>query len=255
MRVAVMGTGGLGGFFGGLLARAGHEVTFIARGAHLEAIREHGLRVKSEVSGEFTVRANATTDPAEVGPVDFVLFTVKTYDLEAAVEAIQPLVGPDTVVMPLQNGVDVPDRIARDFGREHVVVGLAEEVGDGVARRRHRVVDAPREGVGPGVHDDVDAGPLARLLHGGDALGLPLDRHEAAAVAAVVVGVLEVAADGAGVEQAGDERVPRQAVTRLDVSRDRHRHPGGDSGHGGAGLLGREHVVVGLAGEVGGGGA
>jgi 2-dehydropantoate 2-reductase len=124
MRIAIMGTGGLGGFFGGLLARAGEDVTFIARGAHLAAMRERGLTVKSEIFGEFTVPARATSEPTEVGPVDLVLLGVKTYDLDAAVEQMRPLVGPDTMVLPLQNGVDAPDRIARVVGERPVLAGL-----------------------------------------------------------------------------------------------------------------------------------
>ena len=131
MRVAVMGSGGLGGFFGGLLARAGEDVTFIARGAHLEAIRASGLTVKSELVGEFSVPARATSDPAEIGPVDLVLFTVKTYDLDAAMEQIRPLVGPETIVLPLQNGVDVADRLAGVVGRESVLGGLTY-IGSGI---------------------------------------------------------------------------------------------------------------------------
>jgi 2-dehydropantoate 2-reductase len=125
MRVAVMGSGGTGGYFGGLLARAGEEVTFLARGPHLEAIRARGLTVRSRISGGFTVPASATDDPAAVGPVDLVLFCVKAYDTDAAARAIRPLVGAGTTILPVQNGIDGAERIARVVGTGHVVGGLA----------------------------------------------------------------------------------------------------------------------------------
>ncbi len=124
MRVAVMGTGGLGGFFGGLLARAGEDVTFIARGAHLEAIRANGLTLKTEAGEQFVAPGSATSDPGEIGPVELVLFTVKTYDVDQAAELIRPLVGPETVVLPLQNGVDAAERIGRVVGAERMLIGL-----------------------------------------------------------------------------------------------------------------------------------
>lgn len=125
MKIAVMGTGGVGGYFGGRLAQAGLDVTFIARGQHLQAIRQNGLRVTSEL-GDFTIRpAQATADPAEVGPVDYVLFSVKMYDTETAGAAIRPLVGADTAVISLQNGVDNEAKLARLLGPEHVLGGVA----------------------------------------------------------------------------------------------------------------------------------
>lgn len=124
MKIAVMGSGGVGGYYGGLLARAGHDVTFIARGAHLKAIRADGLRVKS-VHGDFAISpAQATDTPAEVGPVDLVLVCVKAPDTDAAAEAIRPLVGPDTTVMSLQNGIDAAERIGAVVGMEHVAGGV-----------------------------------------------------------------------------------------------------------------------------------
>lgn len=125
MRFAIMGSGGLGGFYGGLLARAGEDVTFIARGAHLQAIRAHGLAVKSQAFGDFLVSALATDDPRIVGPVDLVLVAVKTYDLDRAAEQMRPLIGPSTVVLPLQNGIDATDRVARTIGTESVLTGVA----------------------------------------------------------------------------------------------------------------------------------
>jgi 2-dehydropantoate 2-reductase len=125
MRIAVVGAGGTGGFFGGLLARAGEDVAFIARGAHLGAIRERGLTVKSRFVGDFTVKAHATDDPAEVGPVDLVLFCVKAYDTETAAARMPPLVGPGTVVLPVQNGIDSAERIGRLVTPGAVIGGVA----------------------------------------------------------------------------------------------------------------------------------
>src|SRR5437660_1622800 len=120
-----MGSGAIGGFYGGLLARAGAEVTFVARGAHLEAIRARGLTVKSPQVGDFTVFAPATDDPASIGPVDLVLVGVKTYDLATAAEQMRPLIGADTAMLALQNGIDATDQIARVVGAESVLTGVA----------------------------------------------------------------------------------------------------------------------------------
>jgi 2-dehydropantoate 2-reductase len=125
MRIAIMGAGGTGGFFGGLLARAGEEVTFVARGTHLKAMRRHGLTVKSRLAGDFTQAVRATDDPREIGPVDLVLFCVKTYDADAAAAQMHPLIGPQTVVLPVQNGVDSAERIARAVGAGPVLGGVA----------------------------------------------------------------------------------------------------------------------------------
>ncbi len=125
MDIAVMGAGGVGGYFGGLLARAGHNVTFIARGPHLEAIRSDGLRVESGNDGVFTVPGNATDDPTSVGPQELVLFAVKMYDNDAAIHAIAPLVGPDTIVLTLQNGIDNGERLVEVYGAERVMIGSA----------------------------------------------------------------------------------------------------------------------------------
>jgi 2-dehydropantoate 2-reductase len=124
MRIAILGAGGIGGYYGGLLARSGQDVTFIARGAHLAAIREQGLRVES-VHGDFEVcPAKATNDAADAGPVDLVLVTVKSYDLEAAAEAARPLVGSETAALALLNGLDAAERLAAVWGDEHVLAGL-----------------------------------------------------------------------------------------------------------------------------------
>jgi 2-dehydropantoate 2-reductase len=125
MRFAVMGSGGTGGYFGGLLAHAGEDVTFIARGAHLAALRAGGLTIKSRLVGDFTVPVQATDDPKTVGQVDLVLFCVKAYDTDAAAEAIRPLVGSETTVLPLQNGIDAVERLSSVVGVEHLVGGVA----------------------------------------------------------------------------------------------------------------------------------
>lgn len=124
MRVCVYGAGGVGGYFGGRLARAGAEVHFIARGDHLQALREHGLRVRS-VKGDFQVHAPATDDPDDVGCCDFVLFCVKTFDTDAAAARLGPLVGEGTAVLSLQNGVENEEKLARVIGDDHVMGGAA----------------------------------------------------------------------------------------------------------------------------------
>ena len=124
MKILIMGTGGVGGYYGGLLAQQGHEVTFIARGAHLDAIRREGLKVKS-VHGDFTVfPANATEHPVEAGEMDLILFCVKTYDTDEAARAIRPIMGPETIIMSLQNGIDAAERIGNAVGMEHILGGV-----------------------------------------------------------------------------------------------------------------------------------
>ena len=125
MDIAVMGAGGVGGYFGGLLARAGNNVTFIARGPHLEAIRRNGLRVISSNDGEFVVPGQATAQPADVGHQDLVLFTVKMYHNDDAIRAIRPMVGPDTVVLTLQNGIDNGEQLVEVYGPDPVMIGSA----------------------------------------------------------------------------------------------------------------------------------
>ncbi len=123
MRIAVLGTGGVGGYYGALLAHRQHDVTFIARGAHLQAMQDRGLEVKS-TSGDFRVRPVRATDrPAEVGPVEIILFCTKTYDTEAAAEQALPMIDKDTTVLSLQNGVDAAERIGKIAGMEHMIAG------------------------------------------------------------------------------------------------------------------------------------
>lgn len=128
MRIAVFGAGGVGGYFGGRLAQAGEEVVFIARGAHLEAMRANGLRVDS-LQGDFTVHpVHATDAPAEVGKADVVLVAVKAWQVPEAAAAIQPMLGKATFVVPLQNGVEAPEQLAAVLGKECVLGGLCHIV-------------------------------------------------------------------------------------------------------------------------------
>ena len=129
MRVAIVGAGGLGGLYGGLLARGGLDVTFIARGRSLAAIREHGLTVRLASGEEIHVPARATDDPRDVGPVDLVWFCVKTYDLDDAARQALPLLGPETMALPIQNGVEAPERLAAVLGREQVLGGVGRAGG------------------------------------------------------------------------------------------------------------------------------
>jgi len=128
MKIAIMAAGGLGSYYGALLAKDGHDVTFIARGAHLQAIRTNGLIVKS-IHGDVTVKpAQATDNPAEVGVVDYVILSVKTYDNATAIQAIKPMIGAHTTVVTFQNGVDNHDQIAAVIGKEHVIVAPTQIV-------------------------------------------------------------------------------------------------------------------------------
>jgi 2-dehydropantoate 2-reductase len=123
MKVAILGSGAVGGYYGAKLARAGHDVTFIARGAHLQAIRERGLHVKSPAVGSFTVHAPAEDDTSRVGPVDVVIVSVKTYDNPTALPMIAPMMGSDTAVLTVQNGVDSAVEAAAIVGEQAVIGG------------------------------------------------------------------------------------------------------------------------------------
>jgi 2-dehydropantoate 2-reductase len=122
MRIGIVGSGAVGGFYGALLARSGCDVAFLARGAHLDAIRANGLRVIGAI-GDFVVRAQAESDPARLGQVETVLFAVKTYDTAAAAPLIRPLVGPETTVLTLQNGVDSAEDVAAVVGARVTIAG------------------------------------------------------------------------------------------------------------------------------------
>jgi 2-dehydropantoate 2-reductase len=123
MRFAILGSGAVGGYYGAKLARAGHDVTFVARGAHLQAIRDRGLRVKSQMLDNFTVQARAEENTARVGTVDVVIVSVKAYDNPTALPLIAPMMEPSTAVLTIQNGVDSPSEAAAVVGEEAVIGG------------------------------------------------------------------------------------------------------------------------------------
>jgi 2-dehydropantoate 2-reductase len=126
VKIAIMGSGGVGGYFGARLAAAGEDVHFIARGAHLAAMNERGLRVES-ANGDLMIRpVKATAEPADIGPVDVVMFCVKLWDTGSAAERIGPLVGDGTGVVSFQNGVHAEERLAAMLGAEHVMGGIAQ---------------------------------------------------------------------------------------------------------------------------------
>lgn len=126
MRIAVIGAGGVGGAFGGALAKAGADVTFVARGAHLDAMRRDGLRVEGGRGETIVAPCQATDDPATIGPVDLVMFCVKLWDVETAGERIRPLIGANTAVIPFQNGIDAADRLVPILGAGAVMGGVAQ---------------------------------------------------------------------------------------------------------------------------------
>jgi 2-dehydropantoate 2-reductase len=142
MRIAVFGTGAVGGYFGGRLLEAGADVAFIARGSHLAALQRRGLRITSP-KGNLHLPVRATDDPAAIGPVDVVLFTVKLYDVDSSASRLAPLIGPDTVVITLQNGVEAVDMVSRHAGPGHVAGGVAYIVAvvDEPGHIRHTTAD------------------------------------------------------------------------------------------------------------------
>jgi len=148
MRIAVMGAGGVGGYFGGRLAQAGHEVSFVARGKHLEAIKAKGLTLKSPL-GDATIKVKAAEDPAALGDAEVVLFAVKLWDTESAAERIRALVQKGGIVIPFQNGVESIERVGKVLGAERVMGGAAYIAG--------RIAE-------PGVI--VQTGTMARLRFG-----------------------------------------------------------------------------------------
>jgi 2-dehydropantoate 2-reductase len=173
MRIAIFGAGGAAGYFGGRLAQAGEDVIFIARGDHLRAIQQHGLHIES-VAGDVTIRpAQATSDPAEVGPVDAVILGVKTWQVPESALAMRRLIGAETVVLPLQNGVEASDQLAEVLGREHVLGGLAEVISFIAAPGRLRHQGGPSSmALG-----ELDARPSNRVERMRDALdraGIPV---------------------------------------------------------------------------------
>jgi 2-dehydropantoate 2-reductase len=125
VKIAIIGAGGVGGYFGARLAASGTDVAFIARGAHLEAMRTNGLRIDSPKGDLHLTTVTATDDPRDIGHVDVVFFTVKLYDTDAALALLPPLLGPDTVVVTFQNGIDSVEMLTKAAGREHVAGGVA----------------------------------------------------------------------------------------------------------------------------------
>ncbi len=125
LTIVVMGTGGVGGYFGAKLARAGHAVTFVARGGHLDAIRRRGLTVRSAAEGDFTVAAEAVERLEGRPPADLVLIAVKSFDTASALAAVRPVVGPETAVLSLQNGVEAIERVDAALGPGHALGGAA----------------------------------------------------------------------------------------------------------------------------------
>jgi len=124
MRIAIFGVGGVGGYFGGRLAQAGEDVVFVARGANLKALQTQGLRLDTLDGQSLVLPVKAEADPAEVGLVDAVILGAKAWQVTDAAQSIRPMIGPDTFVVPLQNGVDAPSDLAKVLGREHVFGGL-----------------------------------------------------------------------------------------------------------------------------------
>ncbi|MGI8424458.1 MAG: ketopantoate reductase family protein [Chloroflexota bacterium] len=172
MRVLVMGSGGVGGFYGAALAHSGHDVTFVARGPHLKALRERGLEVRSGGQVRVLNPVSAIASPADAsGEFDLVLFTVKTYDTDAAAEALKPVVGSNTAILPLQNGVESVERLSPYVGAAHVLAGTTIIIA--------RIV-------GPGVIEET--GPLRRITFG-DPSGDVTPRLEAIATALREAGV------------------------------------------------------------------
>jgi len=133
VKIAMMGSGGVGGYFGGRLAAKGYDVTFIARGAHLAAMRQNGLTIESGLAPLHLEPAKATDDPATIGPVDIVLLSVKLWDTAPAAQSIKPLIGPDTAVISFQNGVDAEPMLVEMVGARHVMGGIAQ-IGAKIAR-------------------------------------------------------------------------------------------------------------------------
>lgn len=167
MRIAVIGAGGIGGYFGGRLAQAGHDVVFVARGEHLRAIRSKGLSVDS-VAGDFTVDpAQATDDLGGVGEVDAVLLGVKTWQVPDMATSLRPLLGPDTAVITTQNGVEAPSQVAAALGEDHVMPGVAKIFANIAAPGRIRHFGGP----GNITFGEWDNRESARVRALSDALG------------------------------------------------------------------------------------
>jgi 2-dehydropantoate 2-reductase len=161
MKIAIFGTGGVGGYFGGRLAAAGADVHFIARGAHLAALQSSGLRINSPLGDLHLPHVSATDDPARIGPVDLVFFTVKMYDTERSLPMLAPLVGPATQVISFQNGVDSVNLLTRALGKQHVLGGttyvsaVIDEPGVIKHTAMSRLVFGPIAGAPPAILEEL----------------------------------------------------------------------------------------------------
>ena len=177
LSIAVIGAGGTGGFYGGALARAGQEVTLIARGPHLAAIKQNGLRVNSVLIGDFHLDIAATDNPAEIGPVDLAILAVKSWGTEYAIKAMSPLVGSDTMIISTQNGIDSERQLQAAFGPENVL-GCTVTVS---AKIESPGVVTQAGGPGSVVLGEMAGGPsdrVNRLVSTFNEAGLPTAAHE-----------------------------------------------------------------------------
>jgi 2-dehydropantoate 2-reductase len=158
MRIAIFGSGGVGGYYGARLAQAGHEVAFVARGRHLAAMQQGGLHIVSPKGDVHLERVEASADPADIGPVELVLVATKTYQIAQAAEQMVPLLGDDTQVLSLLNGVEAPAQLAASLPRGRVLAGLTRIFShiDGPGRIRHLGFD-PYIGFGPASGAPADA--------------------------------------------------------------------------------------------------
>jgi 2-dehydropantoate 2-reductase len=161
MKITVIGAGGVGGYFGARLAKAGHEVQFLARGAHMKAMLEHGLRIASDVENFTIARPSATDDAARLAPADVVLVTTKLWDLASTAKQIAPAVGERTVVIPFQNGVDAIDILGQAIPRERIAAGvayIAAMIGEpGVISHTGTMARLRVGALHPGQHDTLKA--------------------------------------------------------------------------------------------------
>jgi 2-dehydropantoate 2-reductase len=173
MRIAAMAAGAVGAYFGARLQAAGHEVFYIARGAHHDAMLKNGLTINSMHGDLHLPKVNVTDDPAKVGPVDVVLFAVKLWDTEKAAEAAHPLLGPDTRVITLQNGVDSYERIAPIIGPEHAIPGVTYVVS--VIDRPGAIKQASNfQSITCGTIDGHPDAPLAAFVDAAKAANIPI---------------------------------------------------------------------------------
>jgi 2-dehydropantoate 2-reductase len=163
MKIAIMGSGGVGGYLGARLAHKDHDVTFVARGAHLAAMKAKGLRLDDKAHPVIINPVNATDDPARIGPVDLVIFSVKVYDAKAAIVAMKPLIGPNTVVLDVLNGVESHAWIVDAFGAPHVLRGSIY-ISSHIAEPGVIVHETPGVRLTFGALDSL-ARPAAKALH------------------------------------------------------------------------------------------